>query len=212
MKELFAADSPLQRVLGRLGDVMILNLLFLVTSLPLVTLGASLTALNFAALRLVEDSPESATDAYLRSFRQNLRQSFGVLAVAAVAVAVLVAWAVVLTQVDAGPLAGVLLWAALVLLALRLIAVLLFLFPYFATFEGSTREVISNARKMSARHPLAALGMTGVLVLPLAVTVTDPALAGYGLFWLLAGFSGIACVNALLLRRVLARYTGSKQS
>lgn len=206
MKGLLAADSPLQRVLGRLGDVMLLNLLFLATSLPLITLGASLTALNFAALRLVEDSEESVVDAYLRSFRRNLRQSVAVLGVVVGVAAVLVAWAVVLPQVALGPLLTVALYGVLALTALRVLAIALFLFPYLATFEGTTREVLTNARKMSARHPLAAIAMTCIVVLPAVVTVTDPALAGYGLFWLLAGFAAIACLNALLLRGVLARY------
>ena len=75
MDTLFSADSALMRGLTRLADVMILNLLFIVTSLPVVTLGASLTALNFTAMRIGTGECVSVTGDYFRSFRQNFRQA-----------------------------------------------------------------------------------------------------------------------------------------
>ena len=48
----FSADSALMRGLGTLADVIVLNLIFIATSLPVLTLGASLTALNFTAMRI----------------------------------------------------------------------------------------------------------------------------------------------------------------
>ncbi|ATG53598.1 hypothetical protein CFK41_01505 [Brachybacterium ginsengisoli] len=206
MKSLMAADSPLQRILGRVADVMILNLLFFVTSLPLITLGASLTALSRTALEMVDDRQDSVPGTYLRAFRQNLRQATILLGIAVAAVAVLLAWLLVVSALDVSPLLVGLAYAVIAVVALRLLVILCFLFPYQATFEGGTREVITAARKMSARHPVAALGMVAVLVLPVVVTVTEPALAGYGLFWLLFGAGAIACVNALLLRSVFSRY------
>ena len=47
------------RGLTRLADVMILNLLFIATSIPVVTLGASLTALNFTAMRIATGKCDS---------------------------------------------------------------------------------------------------------------------------------------------------------
>ena len=52
MDTLFSPDSALMRGLTKVADVMILNLLFIATSIPVVTLGASLTALNFTAMRI----------------------------------------------------------------------------------------------------------------------------------------------------------------
>ena len=41
----FVIDSPVMRFLGRIGDIMILNLVFVVTALPVVTIGAAFSAL-----------------------------------------------------------------------------------------------------------------------------------------------------------------------
>lgn len=206
MRELMAADSPLHRLLSRMADLMILNLLFVVASLPVVTLGASLTALHATALRMVDGSPESVPDLFLRSFRANLRQATLLLGIAAGAVAVLAAWVIVAVNLQVRGVWVVLALAVVVMIGLRVLATLLFLFPYQATFEGGVREVVGNARRMSARHPLASLAMAAVLALPVAVTITNPVLAGYGLLWLLFGFAAIACLHALLLRGVFARY------
>ena len=46
MHNLFHYENPFIQFLVRVGDLMILNLLFLVCALPVVTLGASLTALH----------------------------------------------------------------------------------------------------------------------------------------------------------------------
>lgn len=46
MKNLFSLENPVMQFLSRVGEMMIANVLFLVCSLPIVTGGAALTALN----------------------------------------------------------------------------------------------------------------------------------------------------------------------
>lgn len=45
MRKFFELDNPVSQFLGRMGDLIVLNVLFLVCSVPLVTIGASLTAM-----------------------------------------------------------------------------------------------------------------------------------------------------------------------
>jgi hypothetical protein len=71
----FEAGSPLLRFLDRVADLMILNLLFLATSLPIVTLGASLTALSGTAMRIARGESESTSGDYLRALRASVRHS-----------------------------------------------------------------------------------------------------------------------------------------
>lgn len=46
MKTLFRFDTPLMKGLTRITDICLLNGLFLLTSLPILTIGVSLTAMN----------------------------------------------------------------------------------------------------------------------------------------------------------------------
>jgi len=206
MNGLFAPDSALMRVLTRIADLMILNALFLVTSLPIVTIGASLTALNFVALRIAGDRDESIVADYIRSFRLNFRQATGIAALLALLSVVLLAWYVVVTQMIDSAGARFVLLAAWYVVVFAFAMSTLYVFPYLATFEGGTREVLRNARRMSMRHPLAPLAAIVLIILAALVTIFEPKAVGYGLLWLLIGVSGIAYLSGLLYSRVFARY------
>ena len=50
--KIFDIDSPLMRVLGKAADLLVLNLLTLVMCIPIVTAGASLTAMHYCCLKM----------------------------------------------------------------------------------------------------------------------------------------------------------------
>lgn len=206
MDQALAPDSPLIRFLTRVADLMILNLLFVATAVPIVTLGPSLTALHYTAARIRAGHVHSVTADYLRSFRQNFRQ--GALTGAALGfVGVVVgAWYLVLQHPRLpaiGQLVGHALWF---LLAFRFVIAALFAFPYLATFDDRVVTVLNNARLMSLKHLLASLTVLTVTGLPVVITVFYPAMSGYGLVWFLIGFAGIAYVNAPVFADVFGRY------
>ncbi|WP_159096411.1 MULTISPECIES: YesL family protein [Miniimonas] len=203
---IFEADSALLRFLSKVADVMVLNLVFVLTSLPIVTIGASLTALNYTALRIVDGECESVLDCYRRSFRQNLRQAtvlFGIVVGLAV---VLVAWFLIADGLAIASIVRFALYIVLFLVTFQAVIGALFVFPYLAKFEGSTREVLGNARKMSLRHLFASLAFLLTTGLPVVITIFYPHLVGYGLLWLAFGFAAIAVVNAFLFSAIFAKY------
>ena len=73
MKKLFDMDNPLMRALSAAADLIVLNFLALLCSLPLVTLGASWAALSETSLRLVRGEEGRVGRDFLRAFRANLR-------------------------------------------------------------------------------------------------------------------------------------------
>jgi uncharacterized membrane protein YesL len=110
MSGFFAADSAPMRFLTRIADLIILNVIFVVTAIPIVTIGAALTGLNFTAMRLVRGQSESTTGDYFRSFRRNFRQATVIWLLILLLAAVLGAW--YLVAVNLVP-AGVLQFIAL---------------------------------------------------------------------------------------------------
>lgn len=212
MDSLFSADSALMRGLTRLADVIILNLLFIATSIPVVTLGASLTALNFTAMRIGTGECNSVTGDYFRSFRRNFRQATVIGLVLALLIGVLAAWYVVVTNLAFGAMIELVLLAIWYVLAFTLAAAALFVFPYLANFEGRTRDVLRNARLLSWKHPLTALAALALIALCVTITVFYPQVTGYGLFWLLVGFAGIAVVNGFLFTRIFSKYIAAQRA
>ena len=206
MSGIFAPDSALMRFLTRIADLMILNVLFIVTSLPVVTLGASLTALNFVALRIATDTDRTIVADYFQSFRRDFRQATVIGLLLAALVAVLAAWYFVISTLVTAPVAQFVLLALWYVIAFWFAMVALYVFPYLARFEGTTREVLRNARLFSFRHPLAPFAVIVLSGLAAVVTVFSPQAVGYGLLWLLIGFAALAYLGALLFARVFERY------
>ena len=207
MNSIFAADSALSRFLSKVADLMILNVLFIATSLPVVTIGASLTALNFVALRFPNDESDSVTGDYLRSFRQNFRQATLIWGLLVLVGAVLAAWYVLVTNLTLGAIAQLILLGIWYVIALAFVSTALFVFSYLSRFEGGTREVLRNARLMSWKHPLATLVIAMIVGFGILITVFYPQLTGYGLFWFLIGFAGVAVAQGFMFARVFRRYS-----
>ena len=53
--KIFDIDSPLMQVLGKISDLVILNLITVVMCIPIVTAGASFTAMHYCCLKIARD-------------------------------------------------------------------------------------------------------------------------------------------------------------
>ncbi len=100
MSGFFAPDSAAMRFLTRIADLMILNLVFIATSIPIVTLGAvaDRPELHRHAHRTRPVATPSTGD-YFRSFRRNFRQATLIWLLVLLLAAVLGAWYVVVADV-----------------------------------------------------------------------------------------------------------------
>ena len=71
----FSYESKFSQLLLKLCYACYLNLLWFVCSLPVVTIGASTTALYYAALKIVRDEDTHVGAMFFRSFRENFKQA-----------------------------------------------------------------------------------------------------------------------------------------
>ena len=67
--------SLFDRIFGFLGQLIALNLLWIVCSLPVITAGASTTALFYCTLKLHKDGDIRVLHDFFKSFKRNFRQS-----------------------------------------------------------------------------------------------------------------------------------------
>ena len=68
-------DSPFGQIMMKMCYGCYLNLLWFVCCIPIVTAGASTTALYYTSLKIVRDENPSLGRAFFRAFRQNFKQS-----------------------------------------------------------------------------------------------------------------------------------------
>ena len=68
----FNLDSPLMKFLSRMTDILWLNILTVVCSIPIVTAGASFTALHYVCLKMVRDEEGYITKDFFKSFKREI--------------------------------------------------------------------------------------------------------------------------------------------
>ena len=75
LQGLFNYDNPVWRFIGKLGDLILLNILWIVCSIPIVTAGAATTAVYYVTLKLVRDENDGTIKNFFHSFKENFVQS-----------------------------------------------------------------------------------------------------------------------------------------
>ncbi len=195
-------DNIFVRVLTRIFDFILLNVLWLVCSLPIVTIGASTTALYAVMMKVAANEEGYILRGFLDAFRSNLKQSTAVWLIL-LAVGAVIGIDFMIVRRMPGKLAEVgtvLLGAASFIYMVEVI----FVFPLIARFENSTFQMMKNAILIPAvRFPFMALIMlvTGAcLVLTFLNTTTI--LAG-AVIWSLIGVSILTYANSFLLSGML---------
>ncbi len=75
MGDFFNPDNLIWKYLGRIWDAIVLTVLFLVFSLPIITVGASATASCYVAQKIMKDEEGNVAKQFLSSFKLNFGQA-----------------------------------------------------------------------------------------------------------------------------------------
>lgn len=207
--KLFSPDSRFMRAMSMLGDLLLLNLIFLICCVPIVTIGASCTALYTVAFRMARGTEEHVFGLFFRAFRQNFRRATGLwlLLLLAGGVAVLDIW---IFAAFSGVLR--LIEIPFVLLLIVVLFTAGYAFPLLSQFENTVKGTLKNALALSLGYLPRTLVITALNVFPLALLLYDPYLfLNAGFIWAFLWFSAAAYLAAKLLGKVFAPYREEKK-
>ena len=201
----FVIDSPVMRFLGRIGDIIILNLIFVVTALPVVTVGMALSALYTVAMKLARGEDPSVLREYIRAFWRNRKPATICWLIMAAAGAL-----IFLDFRLVGAFGGALYTVVRLLLAMIFgvwMLTFLYLFPYIARFENTVFHSVKNALFLSAAH-LPSTVMMLVISIGLAVITlfTSRTFVIGTIWWFFAGFAAVAYTQSFLFSRIFSKY------
>ena len=204
MQALFSPDSKFMLAMNRICDLLVLNLLFLITCIPLFTIGAALTAMYTVCFRFGTDREQGLVKSYFVAFRDNFRQST-------------LLWLVFLLF-GGSALCNILLFSSLtgplryafVLFGILFLIVLLmaaYAFPLLSQFCNGSRATLKNALALSIGYLPRSLLITAVNIFPFFLLLWDLYLfLQAGFLWITLYFSAAAYLNSLLLKKVFAPY------
>jgi len=194
-------DNAVMRGLGRLCDFMILNLLWIIFSIPLFTIGASTTALYSVMLKVVKNEEGYIFKGFLVAFKDNFKQATLLwLPLSAIGIILMINFRLI-REFQAGAV-QVAFNIIFTIMSVLLIFVLMYIFPLIARYENTFKQSIQNALLLSiARLPYTIL-MLLVGAVAVVGTIIHPPLAIF--IWMIVGVSIVAWVNSVLLRKAFS--------
>ena len=200
----FSLDSGFMRAMSRIADLIILNVIYLVTCLPVVTIGAASTAMYTVCFRLGTEREGSPVKDYFRAFRDEFRQAtliwlFLLLFGAACCVNVLLLLSI------GGWMRY--LFFLFVLFLVMVVMMASYAFPLLSQFRNGTKSVLRNALAFSVAFLPRTVLIVVINVFPWALLLTNPYLfLQAGFIWIVVYFAAAAYINARLLKKVFAPY------
>lgn len=87
---IFNLDSKFMHYANKFADLMFLNILTLICCIPIITIGASITAMHNVLLKIYRDEESYIAKAFFKSFKENLKQSTAIWLIYLVLILVLV--------------------------------------------------------------------------------------------------------------------------
>ena len=144
MKGFFSLENPLIQMLTRACDLMIINFLFLISCIPIVTIGAAICGMCKVCQAIVMDDGRGIFKLYVDGFKSNFKQATKVWLVTLLVIASLICYWILATNYCTGVLAYII-YAVMFLLGAVSLAVLSYLFPLIVRYENSLKEHLRNA-------------------------------------------------------------------
>ena len=200
-------DNLFIKMLNRLGDAMILSLLFVIGCIPIVTIGTSMTATYYAAMKGVAGDDGYVFKNYIKSYKENLKQS---VVIWLIMVALLFVFGVDLwfwlkqwqdARVEfAKPMIAI----SVVLLAVT-VFITMYVFPLQAKFDNKTSVQIRNAFLLSIKNfPVTLLLTVATAIIgwcfyySVALAVVGFGIVGFGFVAYLYAYFMLGCLKPYL--------------
>ena len=202
---LFDPEGKFAVTMTKFYDLVAMNLMFLVTSIPLITIGANMTALYSVTLKMVKNQESYVFKSYWASFKDNFKGAT-ILWICYVLIGVfliadfLVSGRMGGTFIFFRYLIGVVLFVWLMSLT--------YVFPLKARFTNDVKTIAKNAVLLPIRHLPWTILILVINAVPVAGFLFLPGIAGaiFTFVLLLAGFSGTALAASYIFVKKIFPY------
>lgn len=179
---IFEEGSMFQRFLNKTADLLILNLITLLMCIPIITAGASLTAMHYVLLKMVRGEEGYIVKSFFRSFKRNFIQA------TLLWVIFLAVWALMGSNlymiIQGSGKYPIWLPSSILVGALFLIIIMIYTFAMLSRFDATVFHTLVNAVLLTFGELPRSLEMLVITIVPLAafvfVTVLLPLLVLFG--------------------------------
>ena len=198
-------DSAFGRLMTRCWIIIACNVLFVLLTLPVVTIGPAWAAMDYVLLRTLRgDGDLNPLREFWKGFRMNFKQAF----VCGLAILFLGGF-LALEIYWCGQFGGVfqIFRLGLVMILSAVVILALYLFPVMAAFQGDIPTLLKHSLYFAFHRPLHLLTIAFFHIFPLFLTYSDLTnLPLYAFLWCFFGFGAVEMLSASLLLRDFVKY------
>lgn len=198
-------DSKLMNLFSTIVDLLVLNVLFIITSLPIVTMGASLTALYSMTLKMVRDEESHIIKGYFRAFKNSFFLSTKSFLVFLVLSLLMIANIVIAFGQSAIYFLLIQMASTVFLCIIGIYSI--FFFPVLARFDFTFKQILIHISHMIITH-------ISMFLLIIALNVPFVFLGIFSvhtalftiIFFLIIGVSLLAYIQSFIFRKIFEDY------
>ena len=209
MKDLLNPEGVFFQFLSRVGDLIILNFLFIVCCVPVVTAGAAYAALCKVCMDMIYEQEGGIFKGFFQAFRENFKQATGVWIAELIVIVSLVCDGLLIMSFFPG---GKAMYILLGILAFLVLCVCTHMIPLLIRYRNTLRQHLGNAMVLTViRLPRTVL-MILISALPLIVFLLSATVFFDTLvFWLAIGLAVTVYLNMNLYKAVYTKLEETKK-
>lgn len=201
MGRIFDLDSPVMNFLNKMADLIGLNLLAAICCIPIFTIGASMTALHYVALKIVRNEEGYIVKGFFKSFKENFKQATIIWLILLAVMFILLGDLIIFIYSGINFPS----WLKIVLLvaAILIVFATMHVFPLQSRFENSVKNTYKNSLLMGILAFPKTILMMVCWVIPVAIAIFLPQLMPVVFCF---GISGPAVLCAMLYNGTFKRF------
>lgn len=198
---MFKLDSPFMNFLNKVCDLLILNLAAVLFSLPIFTIGASITAVYYMSYKMVRNEEGYIWRGFIKAFKENFKQATIIwLIILAVCFVLFLDFRIV---VYSGLTFNRWIVIALVAAAVIFTMGMIFVFPLQARFTNTVKGTIKNSFLMCLSHLPSTILFVLAFAVPFVLIYFVPQATP---LVLLLGFAAMPYFKSYLILRIFKPY------
>lgn len=212
MGRFFSMDNKFFTFMNKVADLCILNIICLVCCIPIVTAGASITAMYYVTLKMVRNEEAYIVRSFFKSFKDNFKQAT-IINLIMIAVGAILYLDLNVAQNMPGS-AGQIFHVIFMAFVIIYYVLFLYVYPILARFYNTIRNTIKNALFMAIRHLPYTVVMVLIGLCPLLLLFIDSYQIQSTLFvlFLVMGFGVIAYCNSFFLVKIFDHYMPKEEN
>lgn len=197
----FNLDNPILQFINMVCNYIALNLVFLISCLPIITIGSALSALYYVTLKESRGEEGYLVRPYLSAFKKNLlsgTKSFVLL--------LLVGSILLFNLCFWSALSSIISFILTFIVALGVgmyLLIALYTFPLIARFQNHTLQTLKNAFLIAVNNVLPTLALLAIHIIAILLFLYVPQVK---LFMLIMGFAFVAYCESFLFTKVFTSY------